>query len=59
MDVKEIAVFGLGRMGKAVATRFSESGGQVIVIDKDQKVIDEIADKVRIVCITEVSKHYE
>ena len=46
MDVKEIAVFGLGRMGKAVATRFSESGGQVIVIDKDQKVIDEIADKV-------------
>jgi trk system potassium uptake protein TrkA len=46
MDVKEIAVFGLGRMGKAVATRFSESGGQVIVIDNDQKVIDEMADKV-------------
>ncbi len=46
MEVKEIAVFGLGRMGKAVATRFSESGGQVIVIDNDQKVIDEMADKV-------------
>ena len=46
MKVKEIAVFGLGRMGKAVATRFSESGGQVIVIDNDQKVIDEMADKV-------------
>ena len=46
MDVKEIAVFGMGRMGKSVATRFSESGGQVIVIDNDQKVIDEMADKV-------------
>ena len=46
MNVKEIAVFGMGRMGKAVATRFSESGGQVIVIDNDQRVIDEMADKV-------------
>lgn len=46
MAVREIAVFGLGRMGKAVAEHFSDNGGQVIAIDNDQRVIDEIADKV-------------
>ncbi|MBR3646392.1 MAG: TrkA family potassium uptake protein [Lachnospiraceae bacterium] len=46
MSVREIAVFGLGRMGKAVAQHFSESGGQVIAIDNNQRTVDEIADKV-------------
>ena len=46
MAVKEIAVFGLGRMGKAVAETFAENGGQVIAIDINQDKVDAIADKV-------------
>lgn len=46
MAVKEIAVLGLGRMGRSIAETFSARGGHVIAIDNDQKNVDEISDKV-------------
>lgn len=46
MAVREIAVLGLGRMGRSVAESFSAIGGHVIAIDIDQKKIDDISDKV-------------
>ncbi|MBE5957405.1 MAG: TrkA family potassium uptake protein [Lachnospiraceae bacterium] len=44
--IKEIVIFGLGRLGNALAEDFSSRGGQVVAIDNDQKKVDEIADKV-------------
>lgn len=41
---REIAIFGLGRMGQSLAREFSNRGGQVIAIDKDPKVVEEISD---------------
>lgn len=46
MAVKEIAVLGLGRMGRSLAETFSDRGGHVIAIDIDQKNVDAISDKV-------------
>ncbi|MCR5835493.1 MAG: TrkA family potassium uptake protein [Lachnospiraceae bacterium] len=45
-NVKEIVIFGLGRLGKCLAEEFSAKGGQVVAIDNDQKRVDEIADQV-------------
>lgn len=46
MAVKQIAVLGLGRMGRSLAETFSDRGGQVIAVDIEQKNVDAIADKV-------------
>lgn len=46
MAVREIAVLGLGRMGRSIAETFSDKGGHVIAIDIEQKNVDDIADKV-------------
>lgn len=44
--MKELAVFGLGRLGRSLAITYSQLGGKVIVVDKEQDKIDEIADDV-------------
>lgn len=44
--MKDIAIFGLGRLGKTLAKAYSELGGTVIAIDSSQEKIDEIADYV-------------
>lgn len=46
MAIREIAVIGLGRMGRSIAETFSDKGGNVIAIDIDQKIVDDISDKV-------------
>ena len=43
---QRIAVIGLGRFGMALAQRLASHGAEVIAIDSDQKLIDEISDKV-------------
>ena len=40
--MKEIAVFGLGTLGKSLAISYSNMGGKVIAIDKSQEKVDEI-----------------
>lgn len=55
MAVREIAVFGLGRMGSSIAETFSQRGGHVIAIDKNQKNVDEISDKVAYAIRADVS----
>ena len=44
--VKNFAVIGCGRFGRAVATTLYKLGHDVLAIDKDEEVIQEIADKV-------------
>lgn len=44
--MKDIAIFGLGRLGRSLALTYSKKGGKVIVIDRDQDRVDEIADYV-------------
>ena len=39
--MKEIAVFGLGTLGKSLAISYSNMGGKVIAIDKSQEKVDE------------------
>lgn len=46
MKKKSYAVFGLGKFGYSVASALSESQCEVLVIDKDEELIQEIADKV-------------
>lgn len=44
--MKDLAVFGIGRMGYSIAINYSQKGGKVIAIDNEQEKIDEIADYV-------------
>lgn len=46
MKRKEFAVIGLGRFGKSLATSLASSGAQVLVLDKDEEVLQEISDVV-------------
>jgi len=46
MEKKEFVVLGLGRFGKSVAITLAESGCEVLVVDIDENLINEIADKV-------------
>lgn len=40
MKYKSFAVFGLGKFGQAVADKFIESGAHVMVVDKDEDIIE-------------------
>ncbi len=44
--MKDVVIFGLGRMGKSFASTYSSLGGRVIAIDRSQEKVDEIADMV-------------
>ena len=44
--MKDIAIFGLGRLGSNLAKTYSDMGGKVIAVDKLQEKIDDIADYV-------------
>ena len=44
--VKNFAVIGCGRFGRAVATTLYKLGHDVLAIDKDEEVIQNIADDV-------------
>ncbi|MDO5294649.1 MAG: TrkA family potassium uptake protein [bacterium] len=44
MQKKEFVVFGLGRFGGSVAKALAESGSEVLVVDKDEEKIQELAD---------------
>ena len=46
MMKKEFVVFGLGRFGTSVAMALAEGGGEVLVVDKNQDKITDIADYV-------------
>lgn len=43
---KEFVVLGLGRFGKSVATTLAEGGCEVLVVDDNEDIINEMADKV-------------
>lgn len=40
---KTYAVFGLGRYGKAVATKLLEGGREVLAVDIDQRIVNDLA----------------
>lgn len=44
--MKDIAVFGLGKLGKSLAITYSHMGGKVIAVDMAQERVDEVADYV-------------
>lgn len=46
MASRQFVVIGLGRFGSTVATTLYELGNDVLVIDKDEDVIQDISDKV-------------
>lgn len=43
---KSIAVIGLGRYGKSIATELYKNGADVLVIDGNPEIVNEIADSV-------------
>lgn len=45
-DKKSYAVFGLGEFGRSVAVELAAAGAEVMVLDKDEEQISDIADKV-------------
>lgn len=52
---KSIAVFGLGRFGRSLATELYNSGADVMVVDKNEFLIDEISDKVSYAVIADLT----
>ncbi len=46
MSARKIAVIGMGQFGMAIARSLTKQGAEVMAIDKDEQIIDEIADKV-------------
>ncbi|HNX00524.1 MAG TPA: NAD-binding protein, partial [Candidatus Cloacimonadota bacterium] len=44
--MSNFAVIGLGKFGATVAITLFENGAEVLVIDKDEKVVDELKDRV-------------
>ena len=44
--MREIAIFGLGKLGKSLAITYSNMGGKVIAVDMLQERVDEVADYV-------------
>ncbi|HBF89460.1 MAG TPA: potassium transporter KtrA [Bacteroidales bacterium] len=43
---KKFAVIGIGQFGKAIATTLTKHGAEVMVIDRNEEVINNIADEV-------------
>ena len=44
--MKRFAVLGLGRFGKEMALQLARGGAEVLAIDRERKVVDEVADEV-------------
>lgn len=44
--MRDVAVFGIGKLGKTFAVTYSQKGGKVFAIDRRQERIDGIADYV-------------
>lgn len=44
--MKDVAVFGIGKLGKTFAVTYSQKGGKVFAIDRRQERIDGVADYV-------------
>ena len=53
--MKQIAVIGCGRFGMSLAITLGKLGNEVMVIDKDEEIINSIADKVTHAIICDVS----
>ena len=41
---KSVAVFGLGRYGRAVAKELTDSGATVLAVDSDLRIVDDLAE---------------
>ncbi len=52
---KSIAVFGLGRYGKSLAYTLYDAGADVMVVDKDPKLVESVANEVTIAITADVS----
>ena len=46
MNKKQYVVIGLGRFGSSIATTLYSLGNDVLVIDKNEDLVEDIADKV-------------
>lgn len=46
MEIRELAVFGLGKFGRSIAEAFAARGGNVLAVDNNEDIIREIADYV-------------
>ena len=44
--MKSFAVLGLGRFGKEMALQLARGGAEVLAIDRERKIVDEVADEV-------------
>ena len=44
--MKSFAVLGLGRFGKELALQLARGGAEVLAIDRERKIVDEVADEV-------------
>ena len=44
--MKSFAVLGLGRFGKEMALQLARGGAEVLAIDRERKMVDEVADEV-------------
>ena len=44
--MKSFAVLGLGRFGKEMALQLARGGAEVLAIDRERKIVEEVADEV-------------
>ena len=52
---KSIAVFGIGRFGRSLALELAREGADVLAVDRDESIIESIADDVTCAITAELS----
>lgn len=55
--MKKFAVLGLGQFAMTIARRLAENGAEVIVVDRNEKVIDQIKDSVSLALRMDATDH--
>ena len=59
MNKKPFAVLGLGKFGRGVADELAERGAEVLVVDRDERVIEQNASKYTQAIIAELTDENE
>lgn len=54
--MKKIAVIGLGQFGQTVAETLTQQGAEVLVIDKNEKLVEDFKDKVALAVVADATE---
>lgn len=56
MKMKQAAVFGLGRFGSSLAVELIEQGLEVLGVDKDEEIVNDMADQLTHVVVADCTE---